>query len=360
MPKKSKKSKSKRQTLKQKYKVIKKVKELHKKKAKELRQQAKSGRKPKAPKDPGIPSQWPFKQELVKELEWQKQRILATEKQKKAERRAARVRAAASRPPAPPCSHACEGRAAFQPFDWTAPETSRGPPSETLAAEGQAPATQPSAAEAAAAGPYSPVCTQVVEEAAAPGGDEDMAAADGSGGGGLSFEDVQREAAAKQRAYETTTAGPSGRGASGDTAGAARAVAALAAQAARSSDRSGACLLSMRVRAPPSSAAVCACGCTLRCRQYSTVHRPLPSVVRGSGGCRSSRASCRGCASHILGTCERPVGNMRASCWGSASLLLEMCERMRHAPARRARARVQTAPAARSTRTLSRWWRRRT
>ena len=39
MPKKSKKSKSKRQTLKQKYKVIKKVKEHHKKKAKELRKQ---------------------------------------------------------------------------------------------------------------------------------------------------------------------------------------------------------------------------------------------------------------------------------------------------------------------------------
>lgn len=94
MPKKSKKSKSKRQTLKQKYKVIKKVKEHHKKKAKELRKQVKAGRKPKAPKDPGIPSQWPFKQELVKELEWEKQRILATEKQKKAERRAARVRTA--------------------------------------------------------------------------------------------------------------------------------------------------------------------------------------------------------------------------------------------------------------------------
>ena len=46
MPKKSKKSKSKRQTLKQKYKVIKKVKEHHKKKAKELRKQVRLLLKP--------------------------------------------------------------------------------------------------------------------------------------------------------------------------------------------------------------------------------------------------------------------------------------------------------------------------
>lgn len=84
MPKKSKKSKSKRTTLKQKYKVIKKVKEHHKKKAKLLK---KSGRKAKAPKDPGIPSQWPFKQELVKEIEWEKQRALDDKKRKKEERR---------------------------------------------------------------------------------------------------------------------------------------------------------------------------------------------------------------------------------------------------------------------------------
>lgn len=84
MPKKSKKSKSKRTTLKQKYKVIKKVKEHHKKKAKLLK---KSGRKVKAPKDPGIPSQWPFKQELVKEIEWEKQRQMDEKKRKKEERR---------------------------------------------------------------------------------------------------------------------------------------------------------------------------------------------------------------------------------------------------------------------------------
>ncbi|KAK9837475.1 hypothetical protein WJX81_005030 [Elliptochloris bilobata] len=141
MPKKSKKSKSKRQTLKQKYKVIRKVKEHHKKKAKELRKQVKAGKKPKPAKDPGIPSQWPFKAELVKELEWQKQNILAKEKQKRDKRRAAR---------------------------------------------------------------------EAVAAAAATDGDEEVVASDAAP---LSFTDVQREAAAKQRAYEATTAGPSGRGA---------------------------------------------------------------------------------------------------------------------------------------------------
>jgi nuclear GTP-binding protein len=77
-------------SLKQKYKVIKKVKEHHKKQAKVAK---KSGRKPKGPKDPGIPSQWPFKQELLKELEWEKQRALAEQKRKKEERRLAKVRA---------------------------------------------------------------------------------------------------------------------------------------------------------------------------------------------------------------------------------------------------------------------------
>ena len=54
MPKKSSGSKSKRMTLRQKYKIKRKVKEHHKKKAKELK---KRGGKEKAPKDPGLPSQ---------------------------------------------------------------------------------------------------------------------------------------------------------------------------------------------------------------------------------------------------------------------------------------------------------------
>ena len=88
---KSKKSKSRRSTLRHKYKVIKKVKQHHQKKAKEEKKNLKAGRKPKAPKDPGIPAQWPFKEELLKDLEWQKQRILAQEKAKREEKKLKRV-----------------------------------------------------------------------------------------------------------------------------------------------------------------------------------------------------------------------------------------------------------------------------
>lgn len=71
MPKKSKKSKSKRTTLKQKYKILRKVKEHHRKKRKEAR---KLGLKKREPKDPGIPNAWPFKQELIEQLAAQKER----------------------------------------------------------------------------------------------------------------------------------------------------------------------------------------------------------------------------------------------------------------------------------------------
>lgn len=80
MPKKSTKSKSKRVTLKQKYKVLRKVKEHHRKKRKDAK---KSGLKPREPKDPGIPSAWPFKQELIQQLTAQKQRDLAREHAKR-------------------------------------------------------------------------------------------------------------------------------------------------------------------------------------------------------------------------------------------------------------------------------------
>ena len=71
MPKKSTKSKSKRTTLKQKYKLIKKVKEHHRKKRKEENKKKRLGIKPKAPKDPGIPAQWPYKDELMKEIDFE-------------------------------------------------------------------------------------------------------------------------------------------------------------------------------------------------------------------------------------------------------------------------------------------------
>lgn len=84
MPKKSKKSKSRRQTLKQKYKVIKKVKEHHRKKRKEAR---KNGTLHKEPKDPGIPNAWPFKEELIQQMQEQKERAKLREKYMRAKQR---------------------------------------------------------------------------------------------------------------------------------------------------------------------------------------------------------------------------------------------------------------------------------
>ena len=75
MPKKSTKSKSKRTTLKQKYKVIRKVKEHHKKKRKEENRLKRLGIKKKGPKDPGIPQAWPYKEDLIKEIEYEHEKI---------------------------------------------------------------------------------------------------------------------------------------------------------------------------------------------------------------------------------------------------------------------------------------------
>jgi nuclear GTP-binding protein len=90
MPKKSSKSRSKRTTLHQKYKVLKKVKEHHRKKAKELR---KKGGRVKPPKDPGIPNAWPFKEQLVKELQFERERAEAAKAARKEAAKERRVRA---------------------------------------------------------------------------------------------------------------------------------------------------------------------------------------------------------------------------------------------------------------------------
>ncbi|PNH08262.1 Guanine nucleotide-binding protein-like 3 [Tetrabaena socialis] len=90
MPKKSTKSKSKRMTLRQKYKVIRKIKEHHKKIRKDEKKSAKSGKKKKPVKDPGLPSQWPFKEELVKEFAFLRAKAQADEKRKKEERKLSR------------------------------------------------------------------------------------------------------------------------------------------------------------------------------------------------------------------------------------------------------------------------------
>jgi hypothetical protein len=86
MPKKSKKSKSKRLTLHQKYKILKKVREHTRKKAKDDK---KRGGKAKGPKDPGIPNSWPFKEQLVKEMEFEREQVEAA---KVARREAAKER----------------------------------------------------------------------------------------------------------------------------------------------------------------------------------------------------------------------------------------------------------------------------
>lgn len=72
-------------SLKQKYKVIKKVQEHLKKKRKAAR-----GTKAPKIKDPGLPSQWPFKEDLVKEFAFKRAQIMAEEQRKKDERKAAR------------------------------------------------------------------------------------------------------------------------------------------------------------------------------------------------------------------------------------------------------------------------------
>lgn len=86
MVKKSKKSKSKRVTLKQKHKVIRKVKEHHKKKAKEAKKLG-LNRTTKVEKDPGIPNDWPFKEQELKALEARRARVIEDLEQKKAARK---------------------------------------------------------------------------------------------------------------------------------------------------------------------------------------------------------------------------------------------------------------------------------
>ncbi|XP_003558915.1 guanine nucleotide-binding protein-like NSN1 isoform X1 [Brachypodium distachyon] len=92
MVKKSKKSKSKRVTLKQKHKVLRKVKEHHRKKRKEARKDGKN-HKSKVEKDPGIPNEWPFKEQELKALEVRRaQALKELELKKEARKERARKR----------------------------------------------------------------------------------------------------------------------------------------------------------------------------------------------------------------------------------------------------------------------------
>lgn len=73
-------------SLKKKYKIIRKVKEHHRKKAKDAKKIG-SKHKNKAEKDPGIPNDWPFKEQELKALEARRARALEELEQKKAARK---------------------------------------------------------------------------------------------------------------------------------------------------------------------------------------------------------------------------------------------------------------------------------
>ncbi|EPS67713.1 hypothetical protein M569_07060 [Genlisea aurea] len=86
MVKRSTKSKSKRVPLRKKYKIIRKVKEHQKKKAKEAKK-AGFNKKPKVEKDPGIPNEWPFREQELKALEARRERAIQELEEKKAARK---------------------------------------------------------------------------------------------------------------------------------------------------------------------------------------------------------------------------------------------------------------------------------
>ncbi|ONM06825.1 Guanine nucleotide-binding protein-like NSN1 [Zea mays] len=93
MVKRSKKSKSKRVTLRQKHKVLRKVKEHHRKKRKEAKKEGKAGQRKKVEKDPGIPNEWPFKEQELKALEARRaQALQELELKKEARKERARKR----------------------------------------------------------------------------------------------------------------------------------------------------------------------------------------------------------------------------------------------------------------------------
>lgn len=90
MPKKSTKSKSRRVTLRQKYKVLRKVREHHRKARKDAKK--KGVVKRKEPKDPGIPNAWPFKETLIQQLKQEKERAEARERKLREDAWARQVR----------------------------------------------------------------------------------------------------------------------------------------------------------------------------------------------------------------------------------------------------------------------------
>lgn len=79
----AKKRKSKRQTLQQKYKIVKRVKEHHKR----LKKGVLTGRTLKKSKDDKIPNAWPYKEDLLKEIQVAKDRMEEVKLKQKEKRR---------------------------------------------------------------------------------------------------------------------------------------------------------------------------------------------------------------------------------------------------------------------------------
>ena len=84
-----KKGKSKRSTLKDKYKFQRRVSETHRKQKKQAKRDAANGviRYDKQKKDPGIPNSWPFKQDLLKEIQRTRERQQAMQEEVKQRRK---------------------------------------------------------------------------------------------------------------------------------------------------------------------------------------------------------------------------------------------------------------------------------
>lgn len=86
-----KKGKSKRTSFKDKYKIQKRVTETHRKRRKQTKKDVKAGivrqHDLKKKKDPGIPNSWPFKEDLLKEIQRQREKDQEKNSQKKEKRK---------------------------------------------------------------------------------------------------------------------------------------------------------------------------------------------------------------------------------------------------------------------------------
>jgi len=149
MPKQGGRSASKRLKLKDKFKIIRKVKEHNRKKRKEAKKAGK--KKPSLLKDPGIPSNYPYREQVVKEMAFEKDRILATEAARKEALKQKRI-------VRPPCCSSCPAPARTAPCGpWSSAECL------ACAAERLASAHQPAA-----------LTLRPLAQAKAAGEDEDM------------------------------------------------------------------------------------------------------------------------------------------------------------------------------------------